>query len=543
MEEAKKFLNTALRDKVEKLLESSQAAPFFQETDIDIHKLYHEFQVHQIELEIQNEELWQAKESADKARDRFENLYEFAPTGYFTLSSKGEIVELNISGAQMLGKERSRLKNSIFVFFVSDDNKPRFNLFLNKIFENKTKQFCEITLVVEPDLRVEILLTGLIDKNEGQCLISAIDITTRKKMELKLKESEERFSLASKAAGFGTYSYYFQTGEGIYSEEYLNLFELSAEDTIELDCELVATAIHPDDRSRFLKEMLKANDPRGSGILDIEYRIVLKEGRLKWLRSRGLTRFTGNKVTDKPIHASGIVYEITRRKNAEDEIKESREQLAKLLKHLNEVREEERTSIAREIHDDLGQSLAGLKLDLLEIKEDINAKVRSKQKIDKAISLVNSTIKTVQKLSSQLRPQMLDELGLAAAIEWQADEVKKRMGIKCKLELDEIDGLEDNIPISVFRIFQAAVTNIMLHSKAKSISVNLTLKDEMLVLKIIDDGIGITLEQINSSKSFGIIGMRERANQINGRFEINSEKGKGTEILVSVPVMANMKSV
>ena len=170
------------------------------------------------------------------------------------------------------------------------------------------------------------------------------------------------------------------------------------------------------------------------------------------------------------------------------------------------------------------------------IQDDLDEYPALKLKIDKAIALVNSTIKTVQKICSELRPQMLDELGLAAAIEWQTHEFKKRTGIKCKLELQEIEELEENITISLFRIFQASLTNIILHSKAKTISVKLTLTDSLLSLVVADDGIGIKQEQLDSPKSFGIIGMRERANNINSRFTIKSEIDKGTKITVTVPI-------
>ncbi len=131
---------------------------------------------------------------------------------------------------------------------------------------------------------------------------------------------------------------------------------------------------------------------------------------------------------------------------------------------------------------------------------------------------------------------MLDKLGLASAIEWQGSEFKKRTGIKCKLEIENIEDLEGNIPISLFRIFQASLTNIMLHSKATSVSVKLAVINGILQLKVIDNGIGITQEQINSRRSLGIIGIRERAKQINGKLDIHTQKNKGTEIMVTVPL-------
>jgi signal transduction histidine kinase len=246
-----------------------------------------------------------------------------------------------------------------------------------------------------------------------------------------------------------------------------------------------------------------------------------------------------------PYLNSSIVatIDITEQKKAEAEIIKSREQLMQLHSHINDVREEERATMAREIHDELGQTLASLKLDLIGIREDFEEHARLKRKISKAITLVDTSIKTVRKISSALRPQMLDELGLAAAIEWLSNDFGRRSGIKCSLDLQDIDDLEANSSISLFRIFQAALANIMLHSKAKSISVKLELSDEVLLLSVKDDGIGITQEQINSSKSFGIVGMNERTAQINGSFEINSEINKGTEIKVTVPVNRQKESI
>jgi PAS domain S-box len=262
---------------------------------------------------------------------------------------------------------------------------------------------------------------------------------------------------------------------------------------------------------------------------DIEIFLKKEDGSSIWLN-----------VNAAPFQASksSIVttIDITQRKKWEEEIQNSKIQLDQLYKHINEVREEERSAIAREIHDELGQTLASLKLDLIGIQEDFEEQIRLKRRISKAVTLVDTSIKTVRKISSALRPQMLDELGLAAAIEWLSNDFKKRSGIKCSLDLQYIDYLEPNISISLFRIFQAALANIMLHSKAKSISVKLELRDELLLLSVKDDGIGITQEQINSTKSFGIVGMSERAQQINGGFEINSEINKGTEIKVTVPV-------
>ena len=145
-------------------------------------KLIEELEVYQVELEMQNEELMQAKEQAEK----YTELYDFAPCGYFTLSKEGKIIELNLSGAKMLGKERSRLKNSMFGFFVSNDTKPIFNIFLGKVFHSKVKESCEVTLSTNDHLPMCVYLTGIVTKNGEQCLVTVIEIIERNRAEQEL---------------------------------------------------------------------------------------------------------------------------------------------------------------------------------------------------------------------------------------------------------------------------------------------------------------------------------------------------------------------
>ena len=267
---------------------------------------------------------------------------------------------------------------------------------------------------------------------------------------------------------------------------------------------------------------------------EVEVCVEKEDGTRKWV--------TVNAAPVPNLNSSVVVTnDISQRKKWEEEIQNSKIQLDQLHKHINEVREEERSVIAREIHDELGQTLASLKLDLIGIQEDNERQVKLKRKISKAITMVDNSIKTVRKISSALRPQMLDELGLASAIEWLSNDFKKRSGIKCTLDLQEFDEPGGIISISLFRIFQAALANIMLHSRAKSIAVKLTMSNGLLVLSVKDDGIGITQEQISSPKSFGIVGMQERAKQINGTFEIHSQANIGTEIIVMVPLGDNME--
>jgi len=164
-----------------------------QPTDADILKLVHELEVHQIELELQNEELKVARSAAQDVTDSYTELYDFAPLGYFTLSTKGKIIGANICGSQMLGKDRSVVISRLFDYFVSVHSKPIFNNFLKQIFDNKTKETCEVSLSIQPGFQIDVQLTGTISGNGDHCLVIAIDITDHKQTEDKIQRSETRY--------------------------------------------------------------------------------------------------------------------------------------------------------------------------------------------------------------------------------------------------------------------------------------------------------------------------------------------------------------
>jgi len=188
---SKKSKATRLRQKAEELLQKKPSKSGLQPSETEVLKLIHEFEIHQIELEMQNEELMVAKEQTEVAAEKYAELYDFAPSGYFTLSREGKIIELNLCGSQMLGKERSQLINSRFGFFVSDDTKPIFNLFLKKLFKSKTRESCEVTLLTNGNLTEYVHVTGIVTENGEQCHVIVIDITELKYAEEELRETNE----------------------------------------------------------------------------------------------------------------------------------------------------------------------------------------------------------------------------------------------------------------------------------------------------------------------------------------------------------------
>jgi PAS domain S-box-containing protein len=244
----------------------------------------------------------------------------------------------------------------------------------------------------------------------------------------------------------------------------------------------------------------------------------------------------GKKLEKKSIV---ITYEdITDRKRTEAEIERSREQLRKLSAHLQSVREKERTRIARELHDELGQLLTALNTGLVVLSKKIpEAQTPLRDQTGSMIDLVGMTMQTLKRIYMDLRPGMLDHLGLAVAIGWQAGEFEKRTGIRCNVNVDPEDlVLDSELSTAIFRIFQETLTNITRHAEATKIAVNLRRNAKGIELAVRDNGKGITEEQLKKPDSFGLLGIRERTHYWGGAVQITGKRGRGTMVKISIPV-------
>ena len=229
--------------------------------------------------------------------------------------------------------------------------------------------------------------------------------------------------------------------------------------------------------------------------------------------------------------------DITERKRTELELRRSREQLRSLAAHFQAVREQERATIAREIHDEVGQAMTALKIGLNRLGNRMPEATQSVRDMIVSMSeITDETIQNMQRICANLRPGLLDDLGLAAAIEWQAREFQKRMGIRCEVSLDPVDTtLDRDHATAMFRIFQETLTNVARHAKASIVTATLKQVPRELVLIVQDNGEGITEDQVSDSTSFGLIGMRERVHPWGGSLAIRGVRGKGTTVTVRLP--------
>jgi two-component system sensor histidine kinase UhpB len=232
------------------------------------------------------------------------------------------------------------------------------------------------------------------------------------------------------------------------------------------------------------------------------------------------------------------IKDITRQKRIEKDLKKSRQRIRDLLGHVELVREEERKRIAGEIHDELGQLLTALKMDVVWLAKRLPVEQEPMQ--EKARSMrqtVEMTIQSVKRISAELRPHVLDNLGLSAAIEWQVKQIKDVTGIDCQFVSVPADVVADNnVSVALFRIFQEAITNAVRHSKASRINVELKQLSGSIRLVVEDNGLGIKRSEISDPKSFGLISIKERARALGGEVDINGRTGKGTVITSDIPL-------
>jgi signal transduction histidine kinase len=219
-----------------------------------------------------------------------------------------------------------------------------------------------------------------------------------------------------------------------------------------------------------------------------------------------------------------------------ERLRESEDKLRRLAAHLISVREEERAHIAREIHDELGQVLTGIKMEVGWLQKRIKEPMLL-EKCDSMSKLIDSTVQTVRKIATGLRPEMLDDMGLIAAVGWQAKDFQKRTGIRCRTKLPpEGTKLDLDISTTAFRIFQEILTNVARHARATRVDIDLTVSEELLRLEVADNGVGIPNSDLNGRKSLGLLGMQERALLFGGEVGITGTPGHGTRVSVKIPI-------
>lgn len=363
---------------------------------------------------------------------------------------------------------------------------------------------------------------------DGRIVSFVRDVTERKKAELALQENEAKYRLLFCNSPLPMFVMEMQTYRFLdVNEAVIKHYGYTREELLSMS----ALDLRPaEDFEKFYNKVDLPSDSHSRGY----YRHYKKN----------------REIIDVEIFAHDFLYkgrpsrlvlaiDISMKLETQRKLLKTTEQLRALSAHLQDIREEERTNMAREIHDELGQQLTILKMDMswlnrkLAQYEDISLLQRSKD----SLKMLNDTIKMVRRIATELRPSMLDDLGLLSAIQWQSREFESRADIKVTFESNVTSVcLPPAIATSVFRIYQEALTNIARHAQAKNVVSKLRLEDNHLLLLVSDDGRGFDVKIMGAKKTLGLLGMKERTLIMGGIFEINSVQGKGTTIQITVPI-------
>lgn len=359
------------------------------------------------------------------------------------------------------------------------------------------------------------------------------DITQRKEAEEQLRRSQIQLNEAQRLAHLGSWEWEIATGRVEWSDELYRIYGIESRSPVTFESYI--GHLHPEDRervSRSIKNSVATQQP-----FTLEERIVRSDGEVRYLLSHGAV------VSDPRGDVSrmvGVCLDITERKLAEERLRDYTHRLQNLSTRLLEAQETERRRIARELHDQIGQDLSVIKINLQTMQRLPGSAVVSPH-VDETLRVVEGVLQTARNLSVELRPSMLDDLGLAAALRWYLDRQAQRAGITLQFTVDMLQvRINPTIETACFRLAQEALTNVLRHANAHHVQVLLQQSETELELRILDDGQGFDVEAARTraarGDSFGLLGMEERALLAGGGLEIISTPGQGTTVIARFPL-------
>ena len=365
--------------------------------------------------------------------------------------------------------------------------------------------------------------------------ITMRDVTKQKEFEKKITESENRMRLATSSAALGIWYWDTKNDHMVWDERMYQIYNINESQLGSVYAGFLSR-LHPDDKDRVNEVMQTAmrDKKREYGS---EFRIIWDDLSVHYIKGTGITEYDDN---GNEIKMMGINWDVTETRLAEVEIKSNNEQLRQLTSHLETIRDEERNRIAREIHDELGQQLTAIKMDVAWIDKNTSPEAGNiKSKLKNIITLLDGSNQTVRKILNELRSGTLDHYGIIDALEWHTIQFRENTGIAIQFSSMQTDiELPQEQANCIFRIYQESLTNIMRYAQAGKVLSSLNIIDNSISLSIEDDGTGFNEAEVENTKSFGLLGMKERVRAIAGQFELTSSPGKGTKIVIHLPYKA-----
>ena len=479
-----------------------------------------------------------AEELLQRERDTFFSILQKAPYGVVFLDKDGKTILTNAEFATITGytlkdvptlqdwfrlaypdkKYREIIINTMMRNVVKDNSDKIFERTFNRAFFQTFKVNCKDGTTKEIEFRPTAL-------EDGSTIVMIADITERKRMHELLETAVTEWRTTFDAISDAVCLFDHKGKIKRCNNAMLMLIRKPFSEISGRTCWEVMYGVSKMPEGYPFASVLKTHHR--------ETDVIFRDNRWLNISVDPLLDDQGNLVGG--VH---IMSDITERMRAEEELQSSREELRNLTVYLESVREQERTNIAREIHDELAQALTALKMDLSWLDNRLpRDQIPLAEKMHSMRELIDTIIQTVKRISAELRPGILDDLGLVAAIEWQAAEFQDRTGMSCRVSVNPVDlTIDKDRSTAIFRIFQETLTNIARHARATRIIVSIKKKYGALTLRVTDNGAGITEDQINDSKSFGLIGMRERIHPLGGQVRIKGTPGAGTTVEVQVPI-------
>ncbi|MCB1888898.1 MAG: response regulator [Rhodocyclaceae bacterium] len=479
----------------------------------------------------------------DSEDDAFLLLRRFRLAGYEVRSRQV------CSGNEM----RAALTAQPWDLILCDHRMPGFDAMaaLNLVQETgRDIPFIIVSGQIEEDKAIAAMRAGAHDylnKNHLERLLPAVERelreaenrNSRRAAEETLRENEARLrSLASNTPGLIFQMVRSPDGGLLFpfaSDACEMLLGVSA-DKLASQPDGFTRRVLSEDRESFLQALGRAGE--AGARINWEGRVCTPRGGVKWINLRASARL----LAGGSMAWEGVMWNITQSKQAETELRESQRQLAELSNHLQHVKEEERERIARDVHDVLGGHLVAMKFEIAMLANKLDAPPETLAQRAAALGrLVDEGIETVGRVTRELRPGILRDFGLAAAIEGQAEDFTQRTGIPCEILCADHDiELAESASIALFRIFQEALTNISKHAGADRVEVRLTEEGDDVILDIADNGCGIAADDLNKPRSFGLRGIRERLTSLGGSFAHDTSRPAGARLIARLPVHAGM---
>jgi PAS domain S-box-containing protein len=553
----------ALRRRAEEQLEDGVARLDQPGSDLEARRLLHELQVHQIELEMQNAELGQARDALEKALEQYTDLYDFAPVGYLSLDGNGVIGAVNLAGAGLLGVERSRLLGLRFGQFVAATDRTVFSELLVRVLSGQGKEMCEVALAVKAsDQPLFVQIAALPDPSGRQCRVALIDITRRRRSEDSLREIKERESksleskLSLSEARFALFmenlpgAAFIKDPQGRYifcnkgcrtafaKSGILNILDRT-------DAELwppeIASSYMEHDRT-----VLASKTP----LQIVQPYFQDSAGRKEWML---VSKFPILGKNGEAELLGGIGIDISGEKEAEDALLENQAQLSALTAELSLTEERERRRIAGELHDQIGQTLAFVKIKLDVLLHDLSNAPGSEggaedseacgpaRVVGEIRQAIETSIREVRTLTFKISPPLLYELGIEAAIDWLCEWALENHGLKVQfLDDGQPKILGEGMRSTLFQAVRELLINIAKHAQTRNAAVSLKKSGTNLVLRVTDEGVGFEVGKLSAKKEqrngFGLLNIRQRIGYLGGEFYLESEVGRGSQVTIMVPL-------